>query len=66
MEKYKKVKHEIGYGQKEEKAKKGYFFSQDGEFFYTNQALKKGYTKFFPLKEGFFMERFFLSDESFF
>ena len=60
MEKHRKAKHEIDYGQKEEKAKR-VIFSLKMESFLYQVGIKKGYTKFFPLKEGFFMERFFFS-----
>ena len=53
MEKHRKVKHEIGYGQKEEKAKR-VIFSLRMESFLYQLGIKKGYTKFFSSEKGFF------------
>ena len=58
MEKHRKAKHEIDYGQKEEKAKR-VIFSLKMESFLYQVGIKKGYTKFFPLKEGFLWKGFF-------
>ena len=57
MEKHRKVKHEIGYGQKKKPRRD--IFSFRMESFLYQIGIKKGYTKFSPLKQGFFYGKVF-------